>query len=162
MITIRSIGALAVALLLASCAGRALTQTQSINDLLPQVTAGRGSDEANMWLVNDFRQMAMSPGWMESLRVFDISEAEFVALPAAERDARRADDLATVARMKALGSAVMRQADREQKQGNLAEAKDIREAVRRLVAANSGEETLALADMVAQSMNQSLPAAARN
>lgn len=162
MNTIRLIGVLAAALLLAGCAGRTSTQSRSIHNLLPQVTAERGQDEANMWLVNDFRQLAMSRDWMESLRVFDISEAEFIALPAAERDARREGDLATASRMQALASAVMRQADREQKQGNLTEAKALREAVRRLVVANSGQETLALADLVAQSINRSLPASARN
>jgi len=101
-------------------------------------------------------QLAKSENWRLALRMYDISEADFVALPPKQRDARRAEDLKRVGEVNRIVQTVLARAQRFHADGKLAKADELSTCIRRLIDANSGPNVLALANMVARGIEKRL------
>lgn len=125
----------------------------SVNTILAQMESepsARGATIAEH--VEMFQTLAMADDWRESLRVYDLSEAEFIRLPEAERNRLRAIYITRGGTMKTLAYAALDEAVRLRRQGEPGSAEVLLESVRRFTLANTTPETLAVGKMIAEAI----------
>ena len=131
----------------------------SVREILVEIEALGTGGAVSAEQVGALCRLASREDWRRALRAIDLSEAEFVHLPAGQRDARRQADLDRVGALRRLGRAAVEEARRLRSGGRDADATEIETCVERLVSANSGPSTLAVANLVAQAIARDLAAA---
>lgn len=114
-----------------------------INDILQQWSAGH-PDEA----VANFLQLYDEDAPDSSYRPFDLSEHQFVLLPAGERDPLKQEMLAKFAILQKFSRELQSQAKAAVAAGDYARAKRLLLAMKQLGQANTGPEVTLLANLV--------------
>lgn len=106
--------------------------------------------------VDAFCRLARADGWRDSLRLYEMSEAEFAALPESERQALFEQNLARAGAARSLIEDAVAQITGARSAGDTRRADMIAECLRRFAEANRGPRALALATIYADLIDRRL------
>ncbi len=106
--------------------------------------------------VDAFCRLARADGWRDSLRLYEMSEAEFAALPESERQALFEKNLARAGVARSLIEDAIAQITGARAIGDTDRAEMIAACLRRFADANRGPRALALATLYAELIDRRL------